>query len=103
MRAAFVLAGLVAASCAITPQPTALPELDTVPASFEMSGRLAVRQGDRSDIAKLRWTHHQGGDVWVISSPIGNEVPRIESGGGAATPPPPGAAPAPPPHFLSPT
>src|SRR5258708_33869862 len=95
MRAAFVLAGLVAASCAITPQPTALPELDTVPASFEMSGRLAVRQGDRSDIAKLRWTHHRGGDVWVISSPIGNEAARIEAGGGGAPRPRAGAGAAP--------
>jgi hypothetical protein len=50
-----------------------------VPAAFEVSGRLAVRQGDRSDIAKLRWTRSGGEDLWVISSPLGNEVARIES------------------------
>jgi outer membrane biogenesis lipoprotein LolB len=50
-----------------------------------MSGRLAVRQADRSDIAKLRWTHERGRDLWVISSPLGNEVARIESGTGMAT------------------
>ncbi|MBC8023201.1 MAG: outer membrane lipoprotein LolB [Burkholderiales bacterium] len=50
-----------------------------------MTGRLAVRQGDRSDIAKLRWTHQRAGDVWVISSPLGNEVARIESSGRGAT------------------
>jgi len=50
-----------------------------VPSSFEMSGRIAVRQGDRSDIAKLRWTHAGTRDTWVISSPLGNEVARIES------------------------
>jgi outer membrane lipoprotein LolB len=50
-----------------------------------MSGRLAVRQGDRSDIAKLRWTHQRSGDTWVISSPLGNEVARIESSAGGAT------------------
>jgi hypothetical protein len=50
-----------------------------------MSGRLAVRQGDRSDIAKLRWTHARAGDTWVISSPLGNEVARIESGARGAT------------------
>jgi hypothetical protein len=50
-----------------------------------MSGRLAVRQGDRSDIAKLRWTHERARDTWVISSPLGNEVARIESGARGAT------------------
>jgi outer membrane biogenesis lipoprotein LolB len=50
-----------------------------------MSGRLAVRQGDRSDIAKLRWTHERTGDMWVISSPLGNEVARIQSDSRGAT------------------
>ena len=50
-----------------------------------MSGRIAVRQGDRSDIAKLRWTHQRAGDTWVISSPLGNEVARIESSANGAT------------------
>ena len=44
-----------------------------------MSGRIAVRQGDRSDIAKLRWTHAGANDTWIISSPLGNEVARIDS------------------------
>ena len=50
-----------------------------------MSGRLAIRQGDRSDIAKLRWRHDAAGDLWVISSPLGNEVARIESNPNGAT------------------
>jgi hypothetical protein len=58
-----------------------------------MSGRLAVRQGDRSDIAKLRWTHERARDTWVISSPLGNEVVRIESGARGATLQRAGAAP----------
>ena len=78
-------AALSAAACALTPKPAVLPELESVPAAFEMSGRLAVRQGDRSDIAKLRWTHRRAGDTWVISSPLGNEVARIESSGSGAT------------------
>ena len=56
-----------------------------MPAAFEASGRLAVRQGQRSDIAKLRWTRHRDSDLWVISSPLGNEVARLESGAGGAT------------------
>ena len=85
MRAGLFVFGLLLASCAITPQPTKLPELESVPASFEMSGRLAVRQGDRSDIAKLRWTHEGARDTWVISSPLGNEVARIDSAQQGAT------------------
>jgi len=49
-----------------------------------MSGRLAIRQGDRSDIARLRWTRQPGSDQWVFASPIGNEVARIESSPGGA-------------------
>jgi outer membrane biogenesis lipoprotein LolB len=74
-------AALALAACATTP----LPQLASVPAAFEMSGRLAVRQGDRSDIAKLRWTRRPGSDVWVIASPLGNEVARIESGPGGTS------------------
>jgi outer membrane biogenesis lipoprotein LolB len=50
-----------------------------------MSGRLALRQGDHSEIAKLRWSHSPASDRWVIASPIGNEVARIESGEKGAT------------------
>ena len=50
-----------------------------------MSGRLAVRQGDRSEIARLRWTHAPSSDTWVFASPLGNEVARIESTAGGAT------------------
>jgi outer membrane biogenesis lipoprotein LolB len=102
MRAAsFAAAALVVASCAITPGPTKLPELETVPASFEMSGRLAVRQGDRSDIAKLRWTHEGARDTWIISSPLGNEVARIESAERGATLQRAGSAPESAPDFRS--
>jgi outer membrane biogenesis lipoprotein LolB len=86
-------AALSAAACALTPGPAPLPPLESIPAAFEMSGRLAVRQGDRSDIAKLRWTHQPAGDTWVISSPLGNEVARIESSDTGATLQRAGAAP----------
>ena len=67
---------LALAGCA-TVKP--LPQLQSAPAAFETTGRLAVRQDQRSDIAKVRWTHRDGHDVWVIASPLGNEVARIES------------------------
>jgi outer membrane lipoprotein LolB len=77
------VAFLLAACATAPPQP--LPQLTQAPQAFEIAGRLAVRDGQRSDIAKLRWTRKRGGfDEWVISSPIGNEVARIESGPGGA-------------------
>jgi outer membrane biogenesis lipoprotein LolB len=76
---------LALAACATAP-PQPLPQLTKAPQSFEVAGRIAVRDGEKSDIAKLRWTRSRGGhDVWVISSPLGNEVARIESGPDGAT------------------
>ena len=83
--AALALAALCGA-CAVAPVSQApLPQLSAVPASFEMSGRLALRQGDRSEIARLRWEHRPASDRWVFASPLGNEVARIESGPRGAT------------------
>ena len=66
-------------ACASVPSQQPLPQLTAVPAAFELTGRLAVRQSDRSEIARLRWVHRAGSDLWVVSSPFGNEVARIES------------------------
>jgi len=66
-------------ACASLSPPQPLPQLAAVPAAFELNGRLAVRQGDRSEIARLRWTHRAASDVWVVASPLGNDVARIES------------------------
>jgi outer membrane lipoprotein LolB len=67
------------------PEPKPAPELSAAPRAFTVSGRIAIRQDQKSDIAKLRWTRQGGSDVWVVSSPLGNEVARIESGAGGAT------------------
>ena len=84
-RAAALLLAAALTGCALAPSTQSpLPELSAVPASFEMSGRLALRQGERSEIARLRWSHSPSSDRWVIASPIGNEVARIESGAGGA-------------------
>lgn len=78
-RSAAIAFALLLGACAIAPLPKPLPDLAGVPDAFEVSGRLALRMGDRSEIAKLRWTHRPKSDLWVISSPLGNEVARIES------------------------
>ena len=85
MRFAAGAAALLLAACAAIAPQAPLPSLTAVPASFEMSGRLAVRHGTSSDIAQLRWTRRGKSDVWVIASPLGNEVARIESTPGGAT------------------
>jgi len=71
---------LLSAACAVAPMPEPLPALAGVPAAFELAARISVRQGDRGDIARLRWTHRADSDSWVVSSPLGNEMARIESG-----------------------
>jgi outer membrane lipoprotein LolB len=78
-RASFFLTAFLLGACATMPAPQPMPRLDGVPAAFEMSGRIAIRQGERSEIARLRWTRKRDSDVWIIASPLGNEVARIES------------------------
>jgi outer membrane lipoprotein LolB len=82
----FVAGGLLmlAGCAALEPAPMSTASLASVPREFEMAGRLSVRVADRSDIAKLRWTHRASSDAWVVSSPIGTEVARIESDAGGA-------------------
>jgi outer membrane lipoprotein LolB len=67
------------AACAAVPPTRPPPVLAGIPAAFEMAGRISVRLAERSEIARLRWTHRATGDLWVISSPLGNEVARIEA------------------------
>ena len=87
MRWQIVLAAsaLALASCATAPPPQPAPQLTGVPSAFEMSARISLRQADRSDIARLRWVRRSGSDEWVFSSPLGNEVARIESSPRGAT------------------
>jgi outer membrane lipoprotein LolB len=85
MRRLAVVLAMAAASCASVPERQPLPQLSAIPSSFEVSGRLAIRQDQRSDIARLRWTRTRRGDEWVILSPVGSEVARIESDASGAT------------------
>lgn len=84
-RGTACLLALLLGACLPAPAPMPLPELGAIPAAFEVNGRLAVRQGDRSEIVKLRWTHRPDADLWIVSSPLGNEVARIQSTADGAT------------------
>ena len=75
LLAALFLAAL--SGCA-TVAPPPLAEPVAAGDSFDLSARLSIRQGDKLDIAKLRWTHRAKSDLWVIASPLGNELARIE-------------------------
>jgi outer membrane lipoprotein LolB len=71
-------ATLAVSACASIPVPD-IP-LEGLPASFEMAGRIAVRHGEAGEIARLRWERAPASDVWVVSTPVGTEVARIERG-----------------------
>ena len=71
-------AALLVAACATVPAPV-IP-LDGLPAAFAMSGRIAIRHGAEGEIARLRWERASQSDVWVLASPVGTELARIERG-----------------------
>ena len=71
-----LLAALLVASCAAVP-PAAIP-LDGLPSAFEMGGRLSVAHSGRGEILRLRWSHGPWADTWVLATPVGTEVARIE-------------------------
>ena len=76
---------LLLGACAAGPPTRSLPDLVGVPPAFEISGRLAWRDATRNEIVALRWTHRDRSDLWVLASPLGNEVARIESDASGAT------------------
>ena len=72
-------ASVAASACSTLPETQPLPALASPPPGFEIAARLSVRQGERGDLARLRWTHHRASDLWVLASPIGNQVADIEA------------------------
>ena len=63
-----------------TPPLLEPPALAKAPEAFEVQGRISVRTPEGGDIARLRWTHRPAADEWIVSSPVGSQVGRIESG-----------------------
>jgi outer membrane lipoprotein LolB len=84
-------AALLVAACATMPAPEI--SLDGLPASFAMSGRIAIRHGSEGEIARLRWERGSHSDVWVLATPLGTELARIERGPEGLVVHRPGAAP----------
>jgi outer membrane biogenesis lipoprotein LolB len=82
---------LAVAACATVATPVV--SLEGLPASFEMSGRISVRRAGEGEIARLRWQRERHSDVWVLSTPVGTELARIERGSDGLVVHRPGAAP----------
>lgn len=75
---------LLLAACASLPMPTdqALgPALE----SFALAGRLALRQGERSDHLRFDWEHSPGVDNLLLTTPLGQGVARVRRDAGGAS------------------
>lgn len=82
---------LLAAACAtVPPEPI---QLDGLPLAFDMGGRLSVARDGRGEILRIRWNRSRAEEAWVLATPMGTEVARIERSGAALTIYRPGEAP----------
>lgn len=66
------------AACATTAPPP-IP-LEGIPATFRMAGRLSVAQQGSGEIVRLSWDRRPASDTWIVLSPVGSELARIERG-----------------------
>jgi len=68
--------GAFAAACAILPPGEAPGPVS--PESFELTGRVAVRFGEKSATGRIQWRHAAAGDDMLITSPLGQGLARIQ-------------------------
>jgi outer membrane biogenesis lipoprotein LolB len=79
-------AGLLAlAGCASVPAPPrTTPAVDTpLIESFELTGRLSVRVGDRLETAKIVWLRSPARERLQFFTPFGSQVAEVERNGSA--------------------
>lgn len=70
---------MLLAACASVPLPPAGPVSGVSgDPPFELSGRLAIRDGERSLTASVRWHYDGGGDRLSLSGPLGIGAVEIE-------------------------
>ena len=66
------------AGCASLPPPTDVTAAHRPQAPrFELAGRIAASDGERSANGVLHWQHGAEQDVWTLSSPLGQIVARV--------------------------
>lgn len=81
-RFSVVRLALRVAAASILGACTALPEHGAAPpGGFELSGRVAVRNGKDSGSAKIFWRHSSDADEMLIASPVGQGIARISREG----------------------
>ena len=68
----------ILAGCASLPLPgTVTPAARPHAARFELAGRIAATDGERSANGPLHWQHSTDQDIWTLSSPLGQIVARV--------------------------
>jgi outer membrane lipoprotein LolB len=89
LRALLPACALALAGCAAAP-PRNLVDLPAgttapgLPASFELIGRISVREAERGFSGGVRWQHGPEGDELLFSTPLGQGVAEIVSRPGEA-------------------
>lgn len=89
VRALLLACALALAGCAVAPPRNLvdLPAGTTVPglpSSFELIGRISVREAERGFSGGVRWQHGPDGDELLFSTPLGQGVAEIVSRPGEA-------------------
>lgn len=79
----FVLA--VAAGCATSRAPQALPASNAGIDTFSLTGRVAVKLEQRGYSAKLSWRHAATGDRLRLLSPVGSVIAELEANASGAS------------------
>ncbi len=80
-----LLVWAVVSGCATTSAPRVLPAKIAIAESFEMSGRISVRVGERLDIAKIVWVRSVASERLALFSPFGTQIAEAVRDGSGAT------------------
>jgi outer membrane lipoprotein LolB len=74
---------LLLAACATAPAPQGDQSAGQGPVrEFQLSGRLALRQPERSDLLQIEWRHRADQDRIALSTPLGSQVMLLEEAPG---------------------
>lgn len=86
MRSLLLLWAVTLAGCALQPVsgPPAALRAATELTSFQLEGRLQVRDGERQAAAGVSWQHGPEGDEWLLTGPLGQGLARIDAQPGRA-------------------
>lgn len=80
-RLTILLAGLCLSACITLepgPEPAARPPAGTI-TGFSLTGRLSIRQEDKSYQAGIQWQHSPGHDTILLTGPLGQGLAELES------------------------